>query len=215
MSTISNPPTADHVADQVNNDTGTRSHDINSITVADLQQLTVHDYHRMGEIGIVSADDPVELLAGYLVRKMPKGTLHTSATKRVEKLLEHLLGDRVLVRVQDPINVGNRSEPEPDLAIVHPHPAYYDDHHPIAEEIYLIVEIADTTLGRDLGLKANIYAQAGIADYWVLNLNERQLHVFRNPQLTGYQSELVLSIQAQIAPLAFPDCPIAVQDLLA
>ena len=91
------------------------------------------------------------------------------------------MGEQILVRLQDPIQLDTYSEPEPDIAVVHPQSNFYADHHPTPEEIYLIIEIADTTINRDLGIKANLYAAAGIADYWVFNVTTQQLHVFRDP----------------------------------
>ena len=180
----------------------------------DLRRITVAEYHRMAEAGILAEDEPIELLAGQILQKIPKGPAHSAACKRVEKLLERSLGDRVLVRLQDPSQLDDYSEPEPDIALVRPDPNFYADRHPTAADVYLIVEIADTTLNRDLGIKADLYAAARIADYWVLNLSTPQLHVFRDPQPEGYQRQLILGTQQTISPLAFPNCPLTVQALL-
>ncbi len=99
--------------------------------------ITTSEYHRMAEVGILSADERVELIAGQIIQKMPKGPRHSALCKRIEKLIERLLGDRVLVRLQDPIQLDSYSEPEPDIAIVHPSESFYEDHHPASNEIYL------------------------------------------------------------------------------
>ncbi|MDJ1167820.1 Uma2 family endonuclease [Roseofilum sp. BLCC_M154] len=177
-----------------------------------LRLITTADYHRMAEIGILGADEQVELIAGQIIQKMPKGPAHSALCKRIEKLLEHHLSDRALVRLQDPIQLNPYSEPEPDIAVVHPHPNFYADHHPTPDEVYLIVEIADTTIDRDLGTKANLYAVAGIPDYWVFNITSQQLHIFQDPQPNGYQRQLILLGQQSVSPLAFPDCTITVQE---
>jgi len=166
----------------------------------------------MAEVGILAADEQVELLAGQIIQKMPKGPAHSALCKRIEKLLEHQLGDQVLVRLQDPIQLDAYSEPEPDIAVVHPSESFYADHHPIPSEVYLIIEISDTTLERDLGSKANLYAAASILDYWVLNIALQQLHIFRDPEADGYQRQLILKAQQSIMPLAFPNCTLTVQE---
>lgn len=143
---------------------------------------------------------------------MPKGPRHSAICKCLEKQLERLLGDQVLMRVQDPVQLDPDFEPEPDLAVVQPDRAFYGAGHPTPEQIYLIIEVADTTLGRDLGVKAQLYAAAGIEDYWVVNVATQQLHVFREPHTDGYQQQLILKTPAQIAPLTFPDQPVMLRD---
>lgn len=163
----------------------------------------------MAEVGILGADEQVELLAGQIIQKMPKGPAHSALCKRIEKLLERRLGEQVLVRLQDPIRLDDYSEPEPDIAVVRPQADFYASRHPVPADVYLIIEVADTTVERDLGGKANLYATAGILDYWVLNVAARQLHIFRNPTPDGYQRQLILREQV-IQLQAFPDCEISV-----
>ncbi len=178
----------------------------------ELRRISRTDYHRMAELGILAADEQVELLAGQIVQKMPKGPRHSALCKCLEKQLERLLGDQVLVRVQDPIQLDPDSEPEPDLAVVQPDRHFYAAGHPTPEQIYLIIEVADTTIARDLGVKAQLYAAAGIKDYWVVNVATQQLHIFREPQADGYQEQLILKTPTEIAPLAFPDQAVQLQD---
>lgn len=184
------------------------------MTLLDIRLLTVQEYHLMAEIGILDADERVELLAGQIVKKAAKSPPHCAAVKRTENLVNNRLGNRVLVRLQDPVRLNNYSEPEPDIAVVIPDPLYYEDHHPTPSEVYLIIEVADTTLRTDLGIKATIYAQSGIAGYWVLDVNNRQLHVFREPTQDGYLSVAVLGDDASISPLQFPDVSFMVRDML-
>ena len=182
------------------------------LSLVNLRLITTADYHRMAEIGILGADERVELIAGQIIQKMPKGPAHSALCKRIEKLLEHRLGDRVLVRLQDPIQLNSYSEPEPDVAVVHPELNFYARCHPTPNEVYLIIEVADTTIDRDLGTKADLYAAAGIVDYWVFNITLQQLHIFRDPQANGYQRQLILRGQQSVSLLAFPHCTITVQE---
>ena len=185
-----------------------------AITLAptDLRRITVTEYHQMAEAGILAAEEQVELIAGQIIQKMPKGPAHSALCKRIEKLLESRLGDQVLVRLQDPMQLDPYSEPEPDIAVVHPSPNFYAAHHPTPDEIYLIIEVSDTTLSRDLDTKANLYAAAGIEDYWVCDITTQQLHIFREPQQDGYQRQLILRGPQTISCLAFPHFTLAVAD---
>ncbi|KAM3096058.1 Uma2 family endonuclease [Phormidesmis sp. 146-35] len=179
-----------------------------------LRQISVQDYHRMSEAGILHPDERVELLEGQIIKMAAKRTAHRAAVSRVNHLLKERLGDRVLICLQDPIRLDDYSEPEPDVAVVRPDPLYYEDHHPTPAEVFLLIEVAYTSLKFDYETKALAYGRSGIADYWVLDVNDRKLHVFRMPNATGYQSETILSEALTIAPLAFPDCLIVVKELL-
>lgn len=182
--------------------------------VAELRLLTVQDYHRMVELGILAADERVELLEGQLFKMAAKGTAHSAAITRIERVLLRQLAGQVLLRLQDPVRLNNFSEPEPDIAIVQIDPLDYEDHHPMPSEIFWLIEVADTTLKRDRELKAPSYSQSQIREYWILDVPERRLFVFRQPGLAGYGSEQILTERETIAPLAFPDCQIKVRDFL-
>jgi Uma2 family endonuclease len=182
--------------------------------LANLRLITVQEYHQMAEAGILDSDERVELIDGYLLKMAAKGTAHASALTRTEQLLRRLLGNRVLLRFQDPIRLNNYSEPEPDIAVVQLDPLDYADHHPTVSEVYLVIEVADSSLLKDCGLKAKAYARSHILDYWVLDVTERKLHVFRDPNQDGYQSETVLLEDAVVSPLQFPNAIAIVRDLL-
>jgi Uma2 family endonuclease len=116
------------------------------MTVAvEIRRLSVQDYHRMVEAGILAPDERVELIEGQLYRMAAKGTFHSAAITRIKRLLEARLGNRVLLRFQDPVWLSDDSEPEPDVAVVRPEPLDYEDHHPTPEEIYLLIEVSDRT----------------------------------------------------------------------
>ena len=182
--------------------------------ITDIRLLTIQEYHRMAEAGIFHPEERLELIAGQIIRMSAKGTAHESAITRTERLLRQRLGERVLLRLQSPTQLDDYSEPEPDIAVVMPHPLDYDDHHPYPEEVFLLIEVADSSLKYDREVKAIAYAKSGIADYWILDVNQRKLHVYRLPSPDGYQSETILSEDVTIAPLAFGDCAIAPRQLL-
>ena len=180
-----------------------------------LRLWTVEDYHRMAEVGILQPNEPVELVGGQIINKMsPQKTSHATALTLTRLLLEARLAGQVLVRTQLPVTLNNFSEPEPDIAVVIPDVLRYLNHHPHPTEIHLIIEIADTTLKKDCEIKALDYASSGISDYWVLNLNKRQLYVFREVTSEGYQNEIIVEENEQIFPLHFPDLIIRVAEML-
>lgn len=186
----------------------------NTETTLPLRLWTVEEYHRMAEAGIFGADERVELLEGKIIWMIAKGTAHRSAVGRTDKLLQNRLGNRAWVSIQDPIQLNERSEPEPDIAVVKVDPLDYADHHPTPSEVYLIIEVANSSLKLDCETKAKAYSQAGITDYWVLDVTSRQLHVFREPSQEGYENQVILAEDATISPLEFPDLQIVVLEML-
>ena len=142
-----------------------------------------------------------------------QGTWYATAIVLIQKLLEKQLGDEVLVRTQLPIQLGDAA-PKPSIAIVMPDVLRYADRHPIASEIYLLIEIADNTVKNDCEIQGQVYARSHIDDFWVLDINERQLHVFREPSQDGYQSIAVLGDDGSISPLQFPDISFMVGEML-
>lgn len=141
-------------------------------------------------------------------------TGYATALILVQKLLEKLLGDEVLVRAQLPIKLGD-SLSKPTIAMVMPDVLRYVDRHPIASEIYLLIEISDRhTVKNDCEIQGKRYARSHIDDFWVLDINERQLHVFREPSDDGYHSQMILPEDATVALSAFSTCTFCVAQML-
>jgi Uma2 family endonuclease len=178
--------------------------------LADVRLWTVRDYHRMVEAGILQPDERVELIEGQIIRMSPKGTAHEAAITRLERMLRRCLGDRVIIRLQSPIQLNDRSEPEPDVAVVKVDPLDYEDHHPTPSEVYLLIEVADSSLKFDCETKAQVYARSGIADYWVLDVSDRQLHVFRDPSQASYQTHEILEVTSSLRLLSFADVTMSI-----
>jgi Uma2 family endonuclease len=145
-----------------------------------IYRLTVAQYHAMAQAGILGEDDPVELLEGWLVRKMTKYPPHTLGTLLVRRALERLLPDRWYVNSQEPITT-SESEPEPDVFVARGNPRDYGERHPGPAETPLVIEVADSSLHQDRSTKKRIYARAGIAAYWIVNLVERKIEVYLEP----------------------------------
>lgn len=146
--------------------------------------LTVDQYHRMLETGILAEDEPVELLDGILVRKdrgegMTTKPLHASILSRVLTVMPALAGCHL--RVQDPITIRPRHEPEPDAAIVRGRPEEYDRRHPGPDDVVSVIEISESSLEHDRTTKLRIYAAAGVPQYLIVNLVERRVEVYEDP----------------------------------
>ena len=187
---------------------------LNTEALLTIRKWTVKEYHKLGEMRFFHPEERVELLSGNMITISAKGTANTSATRRTANVLRDILENQVDVYYKSPIALDDNSEPEPDIALVRIDPFDYATHHPTPSEVYLIIEVADSSLTFDREIKAKAYARSGIADYWVLNVNNRQLHVFREPAENGYQSELILGENGSISPLQFPTINIAIQAML-
>lgn len=147
-----------------------------------LWRITVRLYHEMIRAGILTKDDPVELIDGWLYRKMPKNPPHTVASRRLKRCLDKLLPDNLVIINQDPITLSPLdSEPEPDFAVVSFESSNRLAGHPSAKETQLVIEVSDSSLKTDMGEKRSLYARAKIAVYWVVNLVNSQIEVFRQP----------------------------------
>ena len=176
-------------------------------------------YGRLIAEGILTEDDPVELLDGRLVVKEPQHTPHATAVSLALEVLRVAFGSGWVVRPGLPIAAGQWSEPEPDISVVPGLPRDYLDDHPRSPA--LVVEVAQASLRLDRTRKAAIYARAGARDYWIVNLVDRVLEVHRDPALLeaprrrwGYRSVQTLGPDASVSPLAAPAARIAVADLL-
>jgi Uma2 family endonuclease len=143
-------------------------------------RLSVEQYHKMICAGILTSDDPVELLEGWLIYKMPKNPRHSVTTQLTRRALEAVVPAGWYVDTQEPITLDD-SEPEPDVMVVRGEARHYLDHHPGPGELALVVEVAETTLERDRGVKKRLYARAAIAIYWIVNLRERTVEVYSEP----------------------------------
>ncbi|MBP0019526.1 MAG: Uma2 family endonuclease [Cyanobacteria bacterium SBLK] len=173
---------------------------------------TIARYHQAIDAGLFT-DQNLELLRGELIVMPPEREPHAYYNSEMGDYLRTLLGQRAKIREAHPIALPNNSEPIPDLAIVQPLGSTYRDRHPNPQDIFWLVEIANTTLNRDLTIKKDLYAQAGIVEYWVLNLQDRELVIFRNLANNIYISRQIMT-EGMISPLAFPDLQIDLQRLI-
>lgn len=179
-----------------------------------LRQITVEEYDEMIKNGVFDEDDQVELLNGAIVEKMPKGSKHSSATYRVAKKFFKIFEETAIVRVQDAIRLDEYSEPEPDIVVAMPREDEYDESHPTPDEIYLILEVSNTSLEYDRNTKGKSYARAGIRQYLVLNVPEKTLEDYREPSANDFQTKQTYRAGQTFNLVAFPEISLAVSDFL-
>lgn len=146
-----------------------------------LRRFSVDEYHRMIESGVLTEDDRVQLIDGWIIEMPPIGPMHGASTTLTDHVIQRLLPPGWHVRVQLPITLED-GEPEPDIVVTRGGPREYTRRHPGPKDVALVVEIADATLQLNRNEKARVYAAAQIAEYWILNLVDRQLEVHRDPQ---------------------------------
>lgn len=148
--------------------------------VESFYRLSVQQYHKMIRMGIVDADDRVELLEGILIAKMPKNPSHALCLRLIGRILESLLSAKYHLITQDPLTT-RESEPEPDACIVRGEIRAFTSKHPGPKDVAVVFEVSDTTLARDRGIKKRVYAKAGIAEYWIVNLKDECVEVYSSP----------------------------------
>jgi Uma2 family endonuclease len=161
------------------------------------RKFSIEEYHRLTEIGFFDEDDNIELLEGYLVHKMAKNPPHESTNDRLIRTLARMLPDDWQLRNQGSATI-NDSEPEPDFVIMKGDDNTYSNRHPEPADIAFLIEVADSSVPRDRGWKQRIYARAGVQEYWIVNLVERQIEVYTDP--TGPVSEPVYRIRKDYLP---------------
>jgi hypothetical protein len=168
----------------------------------------------MAEAGIFSEDDRVELLEGEIVAMSPIGSRHAACVDRLTQHLVVQVGRRAIVRVQNPIRLGEYSEPQPDLALLKSRPDFYAEAHPGPEDVLLIVEVADQSAAVDREVKVPLYARWGVPEVWVVDLVSERVEVYRQPGAGGYEQRLTLARGDVVTPQAFSELRLAVADLL-
>jgi Uma2 family endonuclease len=177
-------------------------------------RFSVKEYYRMAETGVLRRDARVELLDGKILDMSPIGPFHGGVTKRLIRFFTALANSRWLVAAQDPVHLDDHSEPQPDLMLLKPAPDDYTTRHPGPADVFLLIEVADSSLELDREEKLPSYGRAGISEVWILNLPATTIEVYREPLFTGYGAHKTLHAGDQASPQAFPDVVLAVAELL-
>ncbi|MEF8816284.1 MAG: Uma2 family endonuclease [Salinibacter sp.] len=163
------------------------------------RRFTVDEYERMAEAGVLPEDENVELLDGRIYRMSPIGSRRAACIRRLNQFFQVRLQSQALVSVQHPVRLDEASEPEPDLTLLAPQKDDYSTHHPGPDDVFLLVEVADTSLDFDRETKGPLYARAGISEYWVIALDDEQVHVFRDPERKQFETHKTYGLADEIA----------------
>ncbi len=181
--------------------------------IVNRRRFTVAELLVMDAAGIFHPDERIELLDGEIITMAPINEPHADGTDRLEDLLKENLRGRARVRVQGPVQLNDRSLPQPDTAVLQLRPDYHR-RHPLPADVYLLVEVADSSLASDRSVKLALYADAGIPEVWIVNLPARQVEAYDDPVDGVYQGRRVVPAPGSISPRAFPDVTLTVADFL-
>jgi Uma2 family endonuclease len=176
--------------------------------------FSVADYYRMGEAGVFESGDRLELIEGEIYETTPIGSSHAACVDRLNMLLTRLGGGRAIVRVQGPVRLDEFSEPEPDLALLRPRNDYYANAHPGPGDVLLIIEVADTSLVYDREVKVPLYARAGIAEVWVVNVAEKHVETYSHPAGGTYTTQRAFRTGDSVTPQTLSDLVLSVDSVL-
>jgi Uma2 family endonuclease len=178
------------------------------------RKLNVDEYRRMGEAGILQEDDRVELITGELIEMAPIGSLHAGIGGLLMEWLGYPTAGLAIAWAQNPIHLNNYSEPQPDFALLRFRQDRYKTALPTAQDVLLVVEIADKSLCYDRDTKTPLYARHGIPEYWIVNIPKQCIEIHRQPDpVHGVYLELCTANQGLLAPAGFPDTAFDVADL--
>jgi Uma2 family endonuclease len=169
-----------------------------------IHRFSVADYNRLGEIGLLTEDDRVELIDGEIIDMPPISSRHAGTVDYLNDRLFAAVGGQAIVRVQNPIVLDDFSEPQPDITLLRPRDDFYTRSHPRPDDVLLVIEVAETTLSYDRDRKLPVYARAGIAEVWIIDVARNTLSAFRNPEGHAYRDEQVLITPTAVTPALLP-----------
>jgi len=167
----------------------------------------------MAQAGILGEDDRVELIDGEIVEMTPIGARHAGCVKRLADLFFRTFRDSAVISVQDPIRLDKRSEPQPDLALLHQKQDFYASRLPMPADVFLLVEVANSSTDPDRKVKVPLYAQHDISEVWLADLEQETITVFLDSAPDGYRTARVFRRGESLAQSAFPDRPITISDI--
>jgi Uma2 family endonuclease len=177
------------------------------------RRFSIEEFHKMCEVGIFGEDDRVELIEGEIIEMPPIGGPHIQSVNHITRVFVLALGEHGVVSVQNPIVLPPRSQPQPDISILRPSARTLPAGPPTGEDVLLIIEVADTTLAYDRGIKMRLYAKHRIPEFWILDLQGRRLEVYRDPGPNGYARKLEYTPSDTVSPAALPEVKISLAEL--
>ncbi len=177
--------------------------------------FSVDEYYEMAQQGILRPDNRVELIEGEIVQMTPIGSSHAGGVNWLSFTLMNKLGTRAVVSTQNPIRLSDYSEPQPDLLILKPREDFYRKQHPRVNEVYWIIEVADSLKGYDRKVKIELYAEHGIPEFWIVDLVKKVVEVYKHPEGIRFRDMKEYYSGDTISPLSFPNLVLPVKDILS
>lgn len=176
--------------------------------------FTVADYHRMLESGVLNEDSQVELLNGEIIKMSPIGKRHSARVNRLNKLLSTELDPALVIGVQDPIQLDDYSEPQPDLSVLKARDDFYESAPPLPADVLVLIEVADSSAAVDREVKLPAYAQAGVAEVWLVDLTKDRIEVHSNPHNGVYQEVRIVQRGQEVISTTLPQLKLKADDIL-
>jgi Uma2 family endonuclease len=178
-------------------------------------RITVDRYQKMVATGVFTSYDRIELIEGEMLNMAPIGPKHATVADRLARLFMLAVHDAAIVSCGRPLNLGDFSNPQPDVMVLKSRSDDYSVAHPDAADVLLLIEVSDTTLNFDQSTKLSLYARYGVIEYWVVDVEGKRIVVYREPAANGYVSKFEFSAPSAISPKAFPDIEVAVRKIFA
>ena len=178
-------------------------------------RITVHDYHRMAEVGVLAPDARVELIEGEIIDMAPIGKDHQSVVDQLTRTLVRAVGDRAIVRVQGSIRLSQWSEPEPDLVLLAPRADFYRSEFALGTDTLLVIEVSDTTLRYDRDVKVPLYARHGVPEVWIVDVQNDALLVYGDLREGKYERHAALDRPASVTVTRLPGTTLDLAALFA
>ncbi|MFN7928281.1 MAG: Uma2 family endonuclease [Blastocatellia bacterium] len=176
------------------------------------RRFTVEEYHRMAEAGILAPEERIELIEGEVIEMAAIGPRHAMCVDRIDEVIREKLGRIIHLRAQNPIRLSNITEPQPDITLAKR--ADYSTHHPTGDDVLLAIEVSDTTLEKDRTLKQKVYANASVPEFWIVNLPDDVIEIYRNPAGDVYSDVQCILRDGTLSPHLLPTLILSAEEIL-
>lgn len=178
------------------------------------KKFRVDEVYKMMEIGILPEESGWELINGEIIRRMTIGSKHASTVKKLNRIFTNLLGERAIISVQDPIHIDEHNEPEPDVALLKPRDDFYAESHPTPQDVLLLIEVSGSTIEFDRETKKTLYAEAGIEEFWLVNLKEQTIETYSQPKNGNYRLAQILEKGETVNSKTIENLKLEVEEIL-
>ena len=175
--------------------------------------LTVEEYNEMGRVGILGPSDKVELIHGEIIKMSPIGSKHANTVNKLNEVLRNFISKKVIISIQNPVVLDEINEPQPDISILMYREDFYGKILPTSKDIYALIEVSGTSIAYDKEVKTNLYAKAGIPEYWIIDIENDQLEIYSNAEKDRYKDSQIFMKEDELVSYLIND-KVKVEDLL-